>query len=101
MPSTETLQHKRTLENVDFDFIAGVQHAGLLQRRVAELGEAGAVLGVDTETTGLDPLVNRVRLIQVASCDYALVVDLAAWREGEERRVDWQRPGICLRLRLN
>ena len=36
MPSTETLQHKRTLENVDFDFIAGVQHAGLLQRRVAD-----------------------------------------------------------------
>jgi DNA polymerase-1 len=94
MPSIETLEHKRTLENVDFDFIAGPQHTALLQRRVAELGETGAALGVDTETTGLDPLVNRVRLIQVASCDYALVVDLAAWREGEERRVDWQRPGL-------
>lgn len=94
MPSTETLQHKRALDNVDFDFIAGPDQVVLLQRRVAELGEAGAVLGVDTETTGLDPLVNRVRLIQVASCDYALVVDLAAWREGEERQVDWQRPGL-------
>ena len=94
MPSTETLQHKRALENVDFDFIAGPHQVALLRRRVAELGEAGAVLGVDTETTGLDPLVNRVRLIQVASCDYALVVDLAAWREGEERQVDWQRPGL-------
>jgi DNA polymerase I len=94
MPSTETLQHKRTLENVDFDFIAGPHHVVLLQRRIAEFGEAGAALGVDTETTGLDPLVNRVRLIQVASCDYALVVDLAAWREGEERQVDWQRPGL-------
>jgi DNA polymerase I-like protein with 3'-5' exonuclease and polymerase domains len=94
MPSTETLQHKKTLENVDFDFIAGPQHVTLLQRRISELGEAGVSLGVDTETTGLDPLVNRVRLIQVASCDYALVVDLAAWREGEERQVDWQRPGL-------
>jgi DNA polymerase I len=94
MPSTETLQHKRTLENVDFDFIAGPHHVVLLQRRIAEFGEAGAALGVDTETTGLDPLVNRVRLIQVASCDYALVVDLAAWRDGEERQVDWQRPGL-------
>lgn len=94
MPSTETLQHKQTLENVDFDFIAGPQHVALLQRRVAELGETGTSLGVDTETTGLDPLVNRVRLIQVASCDYALVVDLAAWREGEERQVNWQRPGL-------
>jgi DNA polymerase I-like protein with 3'-5' exonuclease and polymerase domains len=94
MPSIETLEHKKTLENVDFDFIAGPQHTALLQRRVAELGELGAALGVDTETTGLDPLVNRVRLIQVASCDYALVVDLAAWREGDERQVDWQRPGL-------
>jgi DNA polymerase I-like protein with 3'-5' exonuclease and polymerase domains len=88
------MQHIRSLENVDFDFIAGPQHAALLQRRVAELGESGAALGVDTETTGLDPLVNRVRLIQVASYDYALVVDLAAWRKGEERLVDWQRPGL-------
>ena len=94
MPSTETLQHKRALDNVDFDFIAGPHQVALLRRRVAELSEAGAVLGVDTETTGLDPLVNRVRLIQVASCDYALVVDLVAWREGEERQVDWQRPGL-------
>ena len=69
MPSTETLQHKRALDNVDFDFIAGPDQVVLLQRRVAELGEAGAVLGVDTETTGLDPLENRVRLSQVASCD--------------------------------
>ena len=40
MPSTETLQHKQALDNVDFDFIAGPDQVGLLQRRVAELGEA-------------------------------------------------------------
>jgi len=94
MPSNATLQYRRALANVDFDFIAGPQHVTLLQRRLTELGESANVLGVDTETTGLDPLVNRVRLIQVASCDYALVVDLAAWREGEERQVDWQRSGL-------
>jgi DNA polymerase I len=51
-------------------------------------------LGLDTETTGLDPITKRVRLIQVASDSIALVVDLEAFREGGERQVDWTLPGL-------
>jgi len=84
----------QALENVDFDFIRGPQAASLLKRRVTELGEADGPLGVDTETTGLDPLANRVRLIQVASCDYALVVDVEGWRTEGERQLPWDAPGL-------
>lgn len=94
MPSTETLAHIQALENVDFDFIRGPQAASLLKRRVSELGEAEGPLGIDTETTGLDPLANRVRLIQVASCDYALVVDVEGWRTEGERQLPWDAPGL-------
>lgn len=34
-------------------------------------------LGVDTETTGLDPLTDRLRLLQLATTDRVVVVDLA------------------------
>ena len=94
MPSSESLAHKAALEHVDFDFIRGPQAATLLARRVTELAEANGPLGVDTETTGLDPRANRVRLIQVASCDYALVVDVEAWREEGERQLPWDAPGL-------
>ena len=94
MPSDESLAHKEALDNVDFDFIRGPQAAALLTRRVSELGEAVGPLGVDTETTGLDPLVNRVRLIQVASCDYALVVDVEGWRTEGGRQLPWDAPGL-------
>jgi DNA polymerase I-like protein with 3'-5' exonuclease and polymerase domains len=94
MPSTETLEHQKALENVDFDFIRGPQAAALLKRRAAELGAAEGPLGVDTETTGLDPLANRVRLIQVATCDYALVVDVEGWRTEGERQLPWDAPGL-------
>lgn len=94
MPSTETLEHRKALENVDFDFIRGPQAAALLKRRATELGAAEGPLGVDTETTGLDPLANRVRLIQVATCDYALVVDVEGWRTEGERQLPWDAPGL-------
>lgn len=94
MPSTESLAHKHALENVDFDLIGGPAAASLLARRVAELEEAEGPLGVDTETTGLDPLVNRVRLIQVATCDYALIVDVDGWRVAGERQLPWDAPGL-------
>lgn len=51
-------------------------------------------LGVDTETTGLDPINNRVRLVQVATPDLALVVDLEAFRAGGQRQVDWEQEGL-------
>ena len=94
MPSDDTLAHQKALENIDFDFIRGPQAAQLLIRRVIELAKAAGPLGVDTETTGLDPLANRVRLIQVATCDYALVVDVEAWRTEGNRQLPWNAPGL-------
>jgi len=94
MPSTESLANKHALENVDFDFVRGPASASLLERRVRELEEAAGPLGVDTETTGLDPLANRVRLIQVATCDYALIVNVDGWRDAGERQLPWDAPGL-------
>src|SRR5436190_1493769 len=40
--------------------------------------QAAPRLGVDTETTGLDPLTDRLRLLQLAMADRVIVVDLAS-----------------------
>ena len=52
------------------------------------------MIGVDTETTGLDPHENQVRLVQIASRDRALLVDLDGWRTSGQRQVDWEQPGL-------
>ena len=95
MPSPETLACSKALEDVDFDLIRNGHSSALLKRRLTELAESGAPLGIDTETTGLDPLVNQVRLVQVASKDYALIVDLDSWRKEGEREVPWHSPGLA------
>lgn len=95
MPSDATLAHQKALENVDFDFIAGPQSSSLLKRRMQELREGSGLIGVDTETTGLDPLANRVRLIQVATRDHAVIIDLDGWRTGDSRQVPWHAPGLA------
>lgn len=94
MPSLETLAHAKALEDVDFDLVKSPDSEALLRRRVAELAESNGPLGVDTETTGLDPLVNQVRLIQIATEDYALIVDLDGWRDEGRRDVPWEAPGL-------
>ena len=94
MPSLETLDHIKALQNVDFDFVRRGS-AALLRQRITELVESDGPLGIDTETTGLDPLVNQVRLVQVASKDYVLIVDLDGWREEGKRDVSWDSPGLA------
>ena len=94
MPSLKTQERAKLLARVDYDFIAGPSQAGLLQRRVAEIEAQDCAIGVDTETTGLDPLVNQVRLIQIGTKDFALIVDLNGWRKPGKRQVDWSRPGL-------
>jgi DNA polymerase I len=46
-----------------------------LRRAVAELSNKHAI-GLDTETTELDPYVGRLRLIQLATPDFVYIVDL-------------------------
>ena len=46
-----------------------------LRRAVAQLASK-QVIGLDTETTDLDPLVSRLRLVQLATPDNVFIVDL-------------------------
>ena len=46
-----------------------------VERMLADI-EGHAVIGVDTETTGLDPYRSRVRLLQLATADQSFVIDL-------------------------
>jgi len=41
------------------------------------------VVGLDTETTDLDPFTSRLRLIQLATPDLVYIVDLDAFRDGD------------------
>lgn len=75
-------------------FISSVDEAEELRGVVELLAGLRAPIGVDTETTGLDPLENRVRLISVGAGELALVVDLNAFREGDRRQVDWGQDGL-------
>lgn len=61
--------------------------------RLKQLQEFDGWLGVDTETSGLDPHRERVELIQIATDDYCLIVDLNLFREGEGREVSWGQDG--------
>lgn len=94
MPSQLTEDAKRALSRIDYDVITGPHQAGLLSQRVAEIADSESLVGVDTETTGLDPRVNQVRLVQLGTPDFALIVDLNSWRCEGERSVAWGSPGM-------
>lgn len=94
MPSQLTEDAKRALSRIDYDVITGPHQAGLLSQRVAEIADTESLVGVDTETTGLDPRVNQVRLVQLGTPDFALIVDLNGWRCEGERSVAWESSGM-------
>ena len=100
MPSAQTIQTKKDLSNPDFDFVYKESQIPFMVSRLKELAQYEGWLGVDTETSGLDPHRDRVELIQIASDDYCLIVDLNLFREGEscvtrvtQRAVSWERDG--------
>lgn len=53
-----------------------------LRRAVDALSNKQAI-GLDTETTELDPYLGRLRLVQLASADNVYIVDLNAFRDGD------------------
>ena len=70
-------------------------------QRVRELEDYDGWIGVDTETSGLDPHRNQVELIQIASADYCLIVDLNLFRRVPgERHVSWGKLGATQLERL-
>jgi len=98
MPSAQTIQTKKDLSNPDYDFIYKESQMDFLVQRCLELQLHDGWLGVDTETSGLDPHRDRVELIQIASADYCLIVDLNLFRRGDSREVDWEyRAASCLK----
>jgi len=52
-------------------------------RRAIETLSSQPALGLDTETTDLDPLTSRLRLVQLAAPDKVFIVDLDAFRNGD------------------
>ena len=77
-------------------FIESPAQLNELKTAVKIISNSEGMLGVDTETTGLNPLTDWVRLVQIAIPNFALVVDLNAYRDGVHRQVDWDRPGARL-----
>src|SRR2546421_12751182 len=51
-------------------------------RKAVESLSAHQVIGLDTETTELDPYLGRLRLIQLATPDAVYVIDLNSFSEG-------------------
>jgi ribonuclease D len=45
------------------------------------------VIGLDTETTDLDPYNSRLRLIQLATPTAVYIVDVACWRHRGQSRL--------------
>ena len=100
MPSTQAIQNKKDLSNPDFDFVYKESQIPFMVSRLKELAQYEGWLGVDTETSGLDPHRDRVELIQIASEDYCLIVDLNLFRAEESgvtrvtpRAVSWEQDG--------
>lgn len=94
MPSKLVEEATKALARPDFDFIQGPSQARMLKAVLTELGGVEGSIGVDTETTGLDPRVNQVRLVQVGTKDRAVMVDLDGWREPGVRAVSWEASGL-------
>ena len=76
-------------------YIENAAQLNALKAAIKVIAATEGPIGVDTETLGLDPMLHWVRLIQIAVPDFALVVDLQAFRDNpNSRQVDWDRPGL-------
>ena len=62
-----------------------------LRRAVDELSSKQAI-GLDTETTELDPYLGRLRLVQLASADNVYIVDLNAFGDSDHEKSEALEP---------
>jgi DNA polymerase I-like protein with 3'-5' exonuclease and polymerase domains len=67
----KTLKINDTLK-LNTDYIL-IENDGELKKEIA-LRENEPVLGIDTETTGLNPHIHKIRLIQIASPNYPIII---------------------------
>lgn len=68
---------------------------GSLRLKLNEFSCANAHIGVDTETTGLDVVEDRIRLVQLCCQDSIIVVDLFGWWGAGYRDADWSSPELA------
>ncbi|HMG74851.1 MAG TPA: DNA polymerase [Pyrinomonadaceae bacterium] len=68
-----------------------ITNAAELRRATEELSQKHAV-GLDTETTELDPYLGRLRLIQLASPDGVYIVDLNRFADGDMKESEALAP---------
>src|SRR6201991_1749821 len=62
-----------------------------LRKAIANL-EAQPVVGLDTETTELDPYTSRLRLIQLAPPDLVYIIDFDKFADGDTRKSEALEP---------
>jgi DNA polymerase-1 len=73
-PSSESLLSIEVGINGESPSYTYIREASQLERVLPAILEA-ETLGIDSETTGLDPLVDRVRLLQIATPDQVFMID--------------------------
>src|SRR5689334_23548680 len=61
-------------------------------RKAIEILATQPVVGLDTETTELDPYTSRLRLVQLATTDRVYIVDLAHFVNGDATKSDALAP---------
>ena len=61
-------------------------------RKAVELLSTHQVVGLDTETTELDPYYGRLRLIQLATPSVVYVIDVDAFRNGDPKKSEALAP---------
>src|ERR1043165_5531735 len=62
-----------------------------LRRAIDDLATRNAI-GLDTETTDLDPYLARLRLIQLATSDNVYIIDLHHFADGDLKQGDALAP---------
>lgn len=95
MPSAITVQAQQFLNQPQYTVVHDTYDASLIDQWLDALGDHTDWVGVDTETTGLDPHRDRVRLLQLGANGHALIIDLNGFRTTEHRCVDWDQPGLA------
>ena len=95
MPALPVSEYAEKLNSLEIVYIAGKEDLPLVIPTLAKIAQhPNTYRGLDTETLGLNPRKDRVRLLQLASEDTVLVIDLDAFRaRGEDgtliRQIDW------------
>lgn len=83
MPSAIAEAHANALANPDYDFITRADQFNLVATRIKEFKEFSGPIGVDTETGGLEFHNKTLELIQLATSDYCLIIDVRQFADDD------------------